>query len=177
MSARTSHKSRWNAPRQILPVLLPLLLLTGCNWRQSKTLPTLLVGEWSTDEPRYHGRSLKLEPDRITFGLGGVAPDKSEHVERVKMSPSDDPTDYAIKLRTEDGTRDSLLLEFNPENGELRLKNQPAVVWKRKGEHSEVPQQSHPMTRRKALPLGGINGEHQTVYKIDCLRPDLCGSY
>ena len=168
-------------------LLLPLLLLlTGCDWRGPQTLPGQMVGEWRTDEPRYHGRFIRLETDRITFGLGGVAPDTAEHIEKVKMAPSDNPTDYTIRLKAGDGTPDSIVLQFTRQNGgELRLKSQPMVVWKRKNEPDRTlpketpqPETSQRKTpRRETPPTGRIYGEHMTVYKIDCLRPKICRSY
>jgi hypothetical protein len=168
-------------------LLLPLLLLlSGCDRRGPQTLPVQMVGEWRTDEPRYHGRFLRLETDRITFGLGGVAPDKAEHVERVSMAPSDNPTDYTIRLKAGDGTADSIVLLFTPQNGgELRLKSQPKIVWKRKTEPAkklpeETPQHetSQPEApQRETRPADRIYGEHVIIYKIDCLRPNVCRSY
>ncbi len=109
------------APRVALLLLL-LLLLSGCDWRGPQTLPGQMVGEWKTDEPRYRGRFIRIEADRITFGLGGLAPDKAEHVERVRMaSTNDDATDYTIRLREVDGAPDSIVLQFTSQNGgELR---------------------------------------------------------
>jgi hypothetical protein len=172
--------------RPTLLLLSLLLLLAGCDWRGPQTLPGQMVGEWRTDEPRYHGRFMKLETDQITFGLGGVAPDKSEHIERVKMAPSDNPTDYTIRLKAGDGTPDSIVLQFTPQNGgELRLKNLPEVVWKRKSEPArtlpkKTPQHEtsqHETPQRETPPPDGIYGEHGTIYKIDCLRPKVCRTY
>jgi hypothetical protein len=138
-------------------------------------LPGQVVGEWNTDDARYQGRFLRLETDRITFGLGGVAPDNSEHIERVSMAPTNNPTDYVIRLRAGDGTPDSIVLQFTPDNGgELRIKNQPKVVWKRKNEPSRTLPGNVP--QRVILRSDGTY-EHQTIYKIDCLRPDVCRSY
>ncbi len=162
-------------PRLLLPLLL-LLLLAGCAWRGPQTLPGHIVGEWRTDEPRYQGRFLRLETDRITFGLGGVAPDKAEHVERVRMAPRDNPTNYDIRLKAADGATDSIALQFTAENGgELRIKSQPKVVWRRKNESAKTPPSVHPQTQ---TPLREVwHGEHKTIYKIDCIRPEVCRSY
>src|SRR5258705_2445420 len=153
-----------------------LLLLAGCAWRDPKTVPGQMVGEWRTDEPRYNGRFLRLEADRITFGLGGVAPDKAEHVERVRMTPRDNPTEYAIHLKSADGTTDSIALQFTTQNGgELRIKSQPKVVWKRKNEPSR-PLPTIAPQRQSPLP-DTPHGEHKIIYTIDCLRPKLCRSH
>jgi hypothetical protein len=169
-------------------VLLPLLLLlSACDWRGPQTLPGQMVGEWRTDEPRYHGRFVRLESDRITFGLGGLAPDSVEHVERVSASPSDNPTDYTIRLKAGDGTPDSIALQFTLLNGgELRLKSQPKIVWKRKSEPARMPPTETPQpgasrhespSREPLLPPARTYGEHMTIYKIDCVKPKSCRSY
>jgi hypothetical protein len=164
----SQNKLFWASRSTLL--LAPLLLsLAGCDWGGTQTLPGQMVGEWRTDEPRYHGRFIKLEADRVTFGLGGLGPDKAEHIERIKMTPRDNPTD-----------------QFTPQNGgELRLKSQPTIVWKRKNEPArtpprqtpqpETPQQKTPQC--ETPPPDHVYGEHMTVYKIDCLKPDVCRSY
>jgi hypothetical protein len=173
----------WRTPiRLLLPLLL---LLAGCDWRGSQTLPAQMVGDWRTDEPRYHGRLMRLETDRITFVLGGVVPDNTELIENVRMASSSNPTDYTLHLKARDGTEESIVLQFTPQNGgELRLNSQSKVVWKRKsqiagttpgapqGETSqkEAPQQGTPAANRGY-------GEHVTIYKIDCLKPKACRSF
>jgi hypothetical protein len=162
--------------RQVLLLMPLLLLLAGCAWRDPKTLPGQMVGEWRTDEPRYNGRFLRLEADRITFGLGGVAPDKAEHVERVRMVPRDNPTEYTVHLTSTEGTTDSIALQFTAERGgELRIKSQPKVVWRRKSEPARTLPSVAP--QRETQVMEGWHGEHKTIYTIDCLRPKVCRSY
>lgn len=171
-----SHRELGGPSRQTLLLLLLLLLLAGCDWRRPQTLPGQVVGEWRTDEPRYKGRFIRLETDQITFGLGGVAPDKSEHIERVRMAPTGKSTDYVIGMRAEDGTPDSIALQFTPENGgELRMKNQLKVVWRRKNQSTKTLPGETP--QHKTVPPDGTYVEHRTIYKIDCIRPKVCRSY
>jgi len=160
----------------MLLVSLLLLLLAGCDWRDPRTLPGQVLGEWKTDDARYQGRFLKVETDQITFGLGGAAPNELEHIESVHMEPANNPTDYLIRLKRLSGASDSVVLRFTPENGgEIRLKNQPKVVWSRKKD----PMQAQPTEASlpAALPLDVLLGEHKTIYKIDCIRPKVCHSY
>ncbi|MGC2184628.1 MAG: hypothetical protein WA637_15215 [Terriglobales bacterium] len=153
-----------------------LLLLAGCDWRQPRTLPAEMAGEWTTDESRYEGRFLKLETEQITFGLGGVAPDKSERVERVKVSQGDNLMDYTVRLRASDGTPDEIALSFTPKNGgELLLKSQPKIIWRR--QKSSVRHRPAQAARPEPFPQTTIFTEHKTIYKIDCLHPDICHSY
>jgi hypothetical protein len=153
-----------------------LVLLTGCSWRQPQTLPVQMFGEWKTQEPRYQGRFIRLDKGQITFGLGGLAPDNSERIEKVKTAPAKTPTDYVLELKAADGTPDSITLLFSPENGgELRIKNQPTVVWRHPLKSG--PGKILPSGAQAAAPLDGSRLEHKTIYKIDCLLPEHCHSY
>ncbi len=127
-----AHNERRRAWRSTLVVLLPMLLwLAGCD-QGTPTLPRQLAGTWRTNEAKYDGRFMKLDGDRITFGMGGTAPDRIESVERVSMTPRDHPTDYTVKLKMPDGKPDSIILQFSEQfGGELRLKSQPKIVWSR----------------------------------------------
>jgi hypothetical protein len=175
MIRRASHGELGAAARRTLLLTL-ILLLAGCDGRELKALPGEMVGEWKTDESRYHGRLMRLETDRITFGLGGIGPDKTELIEKISIANPDNPTDYAIRLKSEDGTPDAIVLQFTADNGgELRLKNQPKVVWKRKNEPSRTPPSE--ALKPEALPRESTQTDHKTIYKIDCLRTKLCRSY
>jgi len=144
---------------------------------------------------------MKLDGDRITFGMGGTAPDRTELVERVKMTPQDHPTDYEVKLKMPDGSPDQIILQFSDQfGGELRLKSQPKIVWSRtvlpgKNQVAGTPAAAPapaaaapsaapapgsaplPGPKVQTLTREQIYGEHMTIYKIDCLKPNTCKSY
>ena len=182
-----AHNERRRAWRSTLLLSLPLLLwLTGCD-QGSETLPQQTAGVWRTNEPKYEGRFMKLDGDRITFGMGGTAPDKTEMVERVNMTPRDNPTDLTVKLKAPDGTPDSIVLQYSENyGGELRLKSQPKIVWSRKIQpvkkevaESTAPEPAAPLPlpKHETITRERIYGEHMTIYKIDCLKPNVCKSY
>lgn len=183
-----AHNERRRAWRSTLLLLLPLLLwLAGCD-QGTLTLPRQMAGTWRTNEAKYQGRFMKLDGDRITFGMGGTAPDKTELVERVSMTPRDHPTDYTVKLKMADGTPDAIVLQFSEQSGgELRLKSQPKIVWSRtiqpvKKQVAEAPAPAPesaplPMPKVETITRERIYGEHMTIYKIDCLKPNVCKSY
>ncbi len=162
-----------------------MLMLAGCSKPPVQTLPSHILGDWQTDDARYRGRGLKLDANRVTFGLGGIAPDKPEQIENVTMTPPDNPTDFVIHLRTADGAPDSIALQFTPANGgEMRIKSQSKMVWKRKNDFSRpLPAPSEPGKPVPTVKLHPVvvrtdgTQEHQTIYKIDCLRPGVCASY
>lgn len=184
-----AHNERRRAWQSTLLLLLSLSLwLTGCD-QGTPTLPRQMAGTWRTDEAKYQGRFMKLDGDRITFGMGGTAPDKIELVERVNMTPRDNPTDYTVKLKMPDGSPDSIVLQFSEKfGGELRLKSQPKIVWSRtiqpvKKQVAEAPAPAPAAPAALGLPKHEtitrerIYGEHMTIYKIDCLKPDVCKSF
>jgi hypothetical protein len=171
-----SHHEASRRSREAGLLLWLLFLLTGCSWRQPPTLPAQIVGEWRTQESRYQGRFIRLDNGQITFGLGGLAPDNTERIEKVRMTPRENPTDYVLTLRAADGTPDSIALHFSPENGgELRIKSQFTLVWRHPPKGG--PGKTLPSRAQAAAPLDGSRVEHKTIYKIDCLLPEHCHSY
>jgi hypothetical protein len=96
--------------------------------------------------------------------------------ERVRMAPRENPTEYTIQLKAGDGRSDSIVLQFALENGgELRIKSQPKVVWRRKNGPSRTLPSAVPQ-RETPLP-DPPHAEHKIIYTIDCLRPKVCRSY
>ena len=189
-----AHNKRRRAWRSILLLLLPLLLLclAGCDQaaQTATTLPRQMAGTWRTDEPKYEGRYMKLDGDRITFGLGGTASDRVEMVEQVTMTPLDNPTDFTVRLKMSDGGTDTIKLQYVDKfGGELHLKSQPKIAWSRKNLPPKKQQQvaEAPAPQPATAPLGTpkhetitrerMYGEHMTIYKIDCLKPNTCKSF
>jgi hypothetical protein len=189
-----AHNERRRAWRSAFLLLLPLSLwLTACNQsaQTATTLPRQMAGTWRTDEAKYDGRYMKLDGDRITFGMGGTAADRVELVERVSMTPQDNPTDFAVKLKMPDGSADSINLQYSEKfGGELRLKSQPKIVWSRKAQPvkkqvvaetpapAPAPEQGPlPTSKHETITRERIYGEHMTIYKIDCLKPNTCKSF
>jgi hypothetical protein len=170
------HGEAGRSSRKAGLLLLLVFLFVGCSWRQPQTLPVQMFGVWKTQEPRYQGRFIRLDNSQITFGLGGLAPDNSERIEKIKMVSPKTPTDYVLELKAADGTPDSITLLFSPENdGELRIKNQPTVVWRH--QLKAGPSKMLTSGAKEAAPLDGARVEHKTIYKIDCLLPEHCHSY
>ena len=132
---------------------------------------------------------MKLDGDRITFGLGGSAADRVELVEQVTMTPQDNPTDFTVKLKMQDGAPDTIKLQYVDKfGGELHLKSQPKIVWTRKNlpvkkQQQQVAENPAPQPAPLEQPKHGtitreqIYGEHMTIYKIDCLKPNTCKSF
>jgi len=191
MSRFSISNGRRSGMRTLALLVSPLLLwLTGCNSDPVvQTLPRQMTGTYRTEEGKYQGRFMKLDGDKITFGLGGAGPDRTEIVQSVTMTPSDKPTDFTVKLKTAEGNPDSIILQFSEQTGELKLKSQPKIIWSRRvvPGRTQVAQTpgtaAAPGTAPLPAPKVGnltpqqIYGEHMTIYKIDCLKPNACKSY
>ncbi len=193
LAAKNHRRKVW---RSSFLLSLPLLLsLAGCD-QSVPTLPRQVTGTWRTNEPKYDGRFMKLDGDKITFGMGGTGPDRTELVERVKMTPPDHPTDYEVKLKMADGSPDLITLQYVDQfGGELRLKSQPKILWSRtimpgKKQVADTPAPAAapksapapgsaplPMPKVQTITREQIYGEHMTIYRIDCIKPNVCKSY
>lgn len=161
---RVSHARSWTrwvgAP--LLPLLLALCL--GCDETSQSFLPAEILGVWRTDDTRYRTRTLQLESSSVV--IGGIEPVSPQRVEKVEMSSESGQTLYTVHLKNEDNTTDSLVFQFNPEgSGELRIRNQQSVVWRRQ----QTSNVSAPLREREEIEPGVI------IYKIDCLR-STCSS-
>jgi hypothetical protein len=180
ISNRPSHK----LPKLSASFALLMLLascLAGCAGQPLTALPPQLVGEWRTAEGRYQGRFMRVETDRITFGMGGAGPDKLERVQNVRVFKADSGQEFRINLVAADGSPDPLVLDFSKANGgELHLKSQPNIVWTtgKLSPHAAPaapPSTSQPPQTHALTPLTG--NDHKTIYRIDCLQPNVCKSY
>ena len=181
ISNRTSHKlPKLSASFSLLMLLASCL--AGCAGQPLTALPPQLLGEWRTGEGRYQGRFMRVETDRITFGMGGAGPDKLERIQDVRAFKADSGQEFRINLLAADGSPDPLVLDFSQANGgELHLKSQPQIIWTtgKPSPHAAAPavapSTSAPTQNHSLTPLTG--NDHKTIYRIDCLKPNACKSY
>src|SRR3974390_281158 len=131
ISNRPSRKlSKLSAPFSALMLMALSLSLAACAGQRLTALPPQLLGEWRTGEGRYQGRFMRVETDRITFGMGGAGPDKLERIQDVRAFKADSGQEFRINLVAADGSPDPLILDFSKANGgELHLKSQPQIIW------------------------------------------------
>jgi hypothetical protein len=105
-------------------------MVLGCAPQEPSEVPEKLVGVWITDDPRYEGRFLKLEPRKIHFGLGGDQATENPIID-VEELPGEGNTIYRIKYLSPEGLEYSQSLYYDPSNEEIRYKSRPSVVWRR----------------------------------------------
>jgi hypothetical protein len=93
-------------------------------------MPTHLLGTWITDDRRYSDRYLKIEPDAIVFGTGGVTGKRYVVTGFNREYEDDGKLLLTVYFKNVDGTRMNREFYFNSEDkGHLIFKNQPKVRW------------------------------------------------
>ena len=102
----------------------------SCAPQEPSEVPEELVGVWLTEDQRYEGRFLKLEPRMIHFGLGGDQATENPIVD-VEELLGEGATVYRITYLSPEGLEYSQSLYYDPSSKEIRYKSRPSVVWRR----------------------------------------------
>lgn len=105
-------------------------LLVACATEEPVPVPDELIGVWVTDDVRYEGRFLKLEAQKIHFGLGGDQASENPII-NVETTLEDGTSIYRIHYLSPEGLEYSQTLYYEPRSGEMRYKNRPSVIWKK----------------------------------------------
>jgi len=127
--------------RKILSIsLLLLLACLGCSRDNPKILPEQLNGFWTTDNPRYQDRFLELARVYVLIGVGRRQAPSVQVVDKFEAVQAGKETMYTIYSTDLQGNSYQMALQFNPVNGgEIQLKNQPGIVWKRHAQQGASP--------------------------------------
>ncbi len=104
--------------------------LVGCAAQEPGQVPDELIGVWVTDDLRYQGRFLKLEPRTIHFGMGGDQASENPIID-VETIQEEGTSIYRIRYLSPEGLEYTQSLYYEPKSEEIRYKNRPSVVWKR----------------------------------------------
>jgi hypothetical protein len=122
-----------------IPLLL-LLVCLACSRDNPKILPDKLNGFWTTDDPRYQDRFLELSKVYVIIGVGRHQVPSVQVVDRIEAVQAGKETTYTIYSDDLQGVSYQLSFQFNPVNGgEIQLKNQKGIVWKRHADTVESP--------------------------------------
>lgn len=92
--------------------------------------PAELLGTWTTGAPRYTGRFIRIERDRLTLGLGGGV-EESYPVQAIEVETEEIQRHYHVLYTTTDGADEELEV-FVFDDGLMRLKNPSEVRWTRR---------------------------------------------
>lgn len=94
----------------------------------SRTVPTKLVGLWTSANPNYSDRYLTLQPDTITFGTGNTSSVKYSIIGVVRQEAGEAEV-YKIHFRGVDGAEFSREIVLASSGDSLSFKSQPHVIW------------------------------------------------
>ncbi len=115
----------------ILAVMVAALGVLGCASHPTNVLPDQIQGHWVTNRKGYETRYLQLERD---FVLIGVEPDVTPSIQRVyRVEEETNGRQVTYKIYSTGAESDyTLTLRYDPANGgEIQLKNQGGIIWKR----------------------------------------------
>jgi len=121
------------------PKIFPILFVTfavilGVQCQERFTVPEELVGVWVTKNPNYVDRPFEIKENTVVFeqGLGYLDFDVYP-IASVKKTESEGRTLYIIYYTLPSGKKFEFSFFYSAANGgEIRFKNQPAMVWTKK---------------------------------------------
>src|ERR1700710_2229462 len=114
-----SHKSI-----NVCLLITCLLTLLACT-KERNPLPNGLIGSWTTDEPAYQNRAVRLEKDFVIVGFGEDVTPTIQKITRVDTLTIETGIACTIYSTDKEGPH-QLTVYFNPkEPASLFLKNVP----------------------------------------------------
>jgi hypothetical protein len=116
------------AKRRGLPVVVAFVAALACA---RESVPTELIGRWTTDDPRYAARSLEIGAERVAFGVdAGIRMNyRARGVER-EVDPASG-TLYRVYYDAPGEPERALQVRL-PTPGRLRIENH-GELWTREG--------------------------------------------
>ena len=120
-------------PRKRVGLVLVLLVSCLACDRGIKSPPDDLLGVWTTDAPAFEGRYLKFEKDRVLFGVGHDKLPAIQQILGIDVRQDGKRTLYTLHSMDADGAHELVFVYDPADGGTLRIKNQRAVVWKKRG--------------------------------------------
>ena len=115
----------------VLPTLLLLAALGGCQYGGETTIPAELHGVWKASQQKYADRFFELTPNTVSVGIG-KGNKETYAVRRIKKAREGDKTLYAIHYTDSEGLESKIFLAYEPQGGGLiRFRNQKETAWKR----------------------------------------------
>jgi len=130
MVHRSAHRygiAHW--PKAAIWSLLIVPILLACGTVQ-ESLPAELRGTWTTADPSYEGRFMRIFKDRIYFGTGQGEPHPNSII-AVSTEYQNDLAICTIDYQETDGDEYRLLLRYQFSDDELQLANRGRVTWAR----------------------------------------------
>jgi len=110
---------------------LLLALLPSCSRRLEASLDPL-VGQWTTADPLYGGRSFEITgANTLLIGVGEGEVQRCPILTVEADALGSDRTLYTLVYRDVHGLRDTFEVEYSSTRGTLRMPNRPGIHWSR----------------------------------------------
>lgn len=118
--------------RAFVIACVTLVAVAGCeDEAEIEVFPTELVGTWRTQDPRYATRFFEISDDQVLFQTGEGVIDFTVHtIQRATAVRDEIGLLYTIEYDV-DGDDQTFGFYFDPQSGVLKLRNQPAMEWRR----------------------------------------------
>ena len=99
--------------------------------KDSDPLPVTLIGTWYTTAELYADRAFEIKTDQITFQLGEPGKFTTHPITRLQVTPVGIGS-FAVVEYDNDGDTYEFSFTYQPDEGTIRFKNQPLIVWHKK---------------------------------------------
>lgn len=100
----------------------------ACGPKTEDGVPTDLRGRWITSEPKYQGRYLEIQPDRLIWGVGEFELD-THPIEKIESRPEvNKQTRYWLHYTESEGYPNALeVVLHRSSRPAIRFPNRPEV--------------------------------------------------
>jgi hypothetical protein len=112
---------------------LALLIMPAAACKHSPAIPQELVGTWVTQDARYQGKSLMIDPEGfVVLVVDEDTAPRAEHVDRLTSTREAGVATYVFEASDQAGLHNKITVMYRDVNGgELRLAHPNQVVWQR----------------------------------------------
>ncbi len=121
------------------PVFLAFAILTtfiGCPSAKDTSVPTDLIGFWTTAAPQYEDRFLQFTKDSIIFGTGDASYN-IHAITKIEKASEATPSLYTISYMNPEGQEYRFSFYHDPaHDGVITFKNQEDITWKKESGNS-----------------------------------------
>jgi hypothetical protein len=127
------HKGEDRPMKFFRLIALALLLLPAVACNQQQKIPKELAGNWVTEDERYQGKNLIINPEGfIVLIVDAESKPRAERVESMTSTKEAGVTTYVFKTTDINGAHDTITVDYRAANGgELRLAHPNQIVWRR----------------------------------------------
>ena len=117
--------------RIFLAIVMGLAIFCVWHCGYEKNAPQEIVGEWNTSAPQYADRSITIDTDTISFGIG-KGNFEIYTIKKIEKTSIEGSKLYTIYYENGEGVWYKFAFYYSPENGgEFRKKNQRQILWKK----------------------------------------------